>query len=168
MRDGMYASGVRASADSHLSESYDPVDRCLARPSIYPIRHSIPCWKNDKGWYWYAEDVKVPTIWDAARRASQNASIYWPVSVGGQITYNLPQIWRTGTEDDLKLQRMPARPAEQELSAGLGRYQAAWRKPSRRRFERALRSPARLKQACFTLYLPDWTLSSAGPSAASQ
>jgi predicted AlkP superfamily pyrophosphatase or phosphodiesterase len=43
--------------------------------------------------------------------------------VGAKITYNLPQIWRAGTDDDLKLQRALSTPGlEQELSAELGRY----------------------------------------------
>jgi len=45
------------------------------------------------------------------------------VSVGAKITYNLPQIWRAGTDDDLKLQRaLSTQGLEQELSAELGRY----------------------------------------------
>ncbi|HXP67415.1 MAG TPA: alkaline phosphatase family protein, partial [Steroidobacteraceae bacterium] len=51
------------------------------------------------------------------------ANVYWPVSVGAKITYNLPQIWRTGTDDDLKLQRaLSTSGLEQELTAELGRY----------------------------------------------
>jgi len=61
---------------------------------------------------------------DAAAAANlKTANIYWPVSVGARITYNLPQIWRAGTDDDLKLQRaLSTHGLEQELSAALGRY----------------------------------------------
>jgi hypothetical protein len=63
--------------------------------------------RNDRGWYWYAEDAQVATLWSAATAARlKTANVYWPTSVGAPITYNLPQIWRTGTDDDLK---MPAR-----------------------------------------------------------
>jgi predicted AlkP superfamily pyrophosphatase or phosphodiesterase len=45
------------------------------------------------------------------------------VSVGANVAFNLPQIWRAGTDDDLKLQRALSTPGlEQELSAELGRY----------------------------------------------
>jgi len=66
----------------------------------------------------------VPTLWDAAAAAHlATANVYWPVSVGANITYNLPQMWRTGTDDDLKLQRaLSTVGLEQDLSAGLGRY----------------------------------------------
>ncbi len=96
-----------------------------------PARHGIadnttfdPKLRNQRGWYWYAEDIQVPTLWDAAAAANlKTANIYWPVSVGAKITYNLPQIWRAGTDDDLKLQRALSTPGlEQELSAELGRY----------------------------------------------
>ncbi len=96
-----------------------------------PAKHGIldnttfdPKLRNQRGWYWYAEDIQVPTLWDAAAAAHLvTANIYWPVSVGARITYNLPQIWRAGTDDDLKLQRALSTPGlEQELAAELGRY----------------------------------------------
>jgi predicted AlkP superfamily pyrophosphatase or phosphodiesterase len=98
---------------------------------VSPVRHGIysnttfdPLGTNDHGWYWYTEDVRVFTLWDAAAAAHlRTANVYWPTSVGANITYNLPQIWRTGTADDLKLQRALSTPGlEQELSASLGRY----------------------------------------------
>jgi predicted AlkP superfamily pyrophosphatase or phosphodiesterase len=103
MADGAYSSGVRGIFDN---TTFDPKLR------------------NQRGWYWYAEDIKVPTLWDAAAAANlKTANIYWPVSVGANITYNLPQIWRAGTDDDLKLQRaLSTHGLEQELSAELGPY----------------------------------------------
>src|SRR6202042_1021135 len=95
-----------------------------ARHGIYSNTTFDPFKRNDRGWYWYAEDVKVPTLWSAAAAAHlTTANVYWPTSVGAPITYNLPQIWRSGTEDDLKLQRAVNTPGlEQELSKTLGRY----------------------------------------------
>jgi predicted AlkP superfamily pyrophosphatase or phosphodiesterase len=126
MRDGMYASGVRGVLPTVTYPSHTTLltGASPAKHGIYANTTFDPLLKNDKGWYWYAEDIKVPTLWDAAAAAHlKTASIYWPVSVGARITYNLPQIWRTGTEDDLKLQRALSTPGlEQELSAGLGRY----------------------------------------------
>src|SRR6202041_283558 len=109
-------------------------------------------------WYWYAEDIKVPTLWDAAAAANiETANINWPVSVGAKISYNLPQIWRTGTDDDLKLQRALSTPGlEQELSAELGRYpggmeEAVAQDEIRARF--AIRLLQRKHPAFFTVYL---------------
>jgi predicted AlkP superfamily pyrophosphatase or phosphodiesterase len=77
-----------------------------------PARHGIvnntsfdPMNINQGGWYWYASDFKLPTLWDAAHAAGLiTANVHWPTSVGARgITYNLPQIWRTGHGDDAKL-----------------------------------------------------------------
>lgn len=126
MTDGVYASGVRGVLPTLTYPSHTTLmtGASPARHGIYDNTTFDPLARNDKGWYWYAEDVKVPTLWDAAAAAHlKTASIYWPVSVGANITFNLPQIWRTGSEDDLKLQRALSTPGlEQELSADLGRY----------------------------------------------
>lgn len=79
---------------------------------VSPREHGVsnnltfdPEQKNQTGWYWYAADVRVPTLWAAAHAAGlSTANVHWPVSVGATgIHANLPQIWRTGTEDDRKL-----------------------------------------------------------------
>ncbi len=80
---------------------------------VAPARHGIvsnttfdPLQRNQTGWYWYAEDIKVPALWDAVRaRGGTVAAIHWPVNVGAAITWNVPQIWRTGMADDRKLVR---------------------------------------------------------------
>ncbi|HEY6618403.1 MAG TPA: ectonucleotide pyrophosphatase/phosphodiesterase [Steroidobacteraceae bacterium] len=126
MADGAYARGVRGVLPTLTYPSHTTL---LTGAS--PAKHGIidnttfdPKMRNQQGWYWYTEDIKVPTLWDAASAANlKTANIYWPVSVGAKITYNLPQIWRAGTDDDLKLQRALSTPGlEQELSAELGRY----------------------------------------------
>jgi len=124
--DGTYSSGVRGVLPTVTYPSHTTL-----LTGVSPAKHGIsanttfdPFNKNDKGWYWYAEDIKVPTLWDAAHAGGlTTASVYWPVSVGAHIDYNLPQIWRTGTADDLKLQRALSTPGlESELAAALGGY----------------------------------------------
>jgi predicted AlkP superfamily pyrophosphatase or phosphodiesterase len=126
MQDGMYANSVRGVLPTLTYPSHTTLltGAAPARHGIYDNTTFDPLNRNDKGWYWYAEDIKVPTLWDAAAAAHlTTANIYWPVTVGAPITYNLPQIWRTGTDDDLKLQRALSTPGlEQELSAAVGRY----------------------------------------------
>jgi predicted AlkP superfamily pyrophosphatase or phosphodiesterase len=77
-----------------------------------PARHGVvsnttfdPTWINQVGWYWYASDIRVPTLWSAAADAGKTVgSVHWPVSVAARgITWNLPQYWRTGHGDDAKL-----------------------------------------------------------------
>jgi predicted AlkP superfamily pyrophosphatase or phosphodiesterase len=99
-----------------------------------PGRHGIvsnttfdPMQINYGGWYWYATDIKVPTLWDAARGAGLSvANVHWPVSVGAtSITWNLPQIWRSGHSDDAKLIKALATAGlVGEFEAQLGPYAA--------------------------------------------
>lgn len=60
---------------------------------------------NQGGWYWYASDIKVPTLWEAASAKGYTVgNVHWPVSVHAKgVTWSLPQIWRTGHGDDDKL-----------------------------------------------------------------
>ena len=86
---------------------------------VSPARHGIvanttfdPLNSNDGGWYWYAEDDRAQTLWDAAFLARMTTgNVHWPVSVGARhVTWNLPQIWRTGQPDDRKLVRALSTP----------------------------------------------------------
>ncbi len=126
LRDGMYANAVRGVLPTLTYPSHTTLltGAAPARHGIYDNTTFDPLNRNQQGWYWYAEDIKVATLWDAAAAAHlTTANIYWPVTVAAPITFNLPQIWRTGTDDDLKLQRALSTPGlEQELSAQLGRY----------------------------------------------
>ncbi|HEY0799878.1 MAG TPA: ectonucleotide pyrophosphatase/phosphodiesterase [Steroidobacteraceae bacterium] len=126
MTEGAYASGVRGVLPTVTYPSHTTLltGAAPAKHGIYDNTTFDPLLRNERGWYWYAEDIKIPTLWDAAAAAHlKTANIYWPVSVGANITFNLPQIWRAGTDDDLKLQRaLSTAGLEQELSAGLGRY----------------------------------------------
>jgi predicted AlkP superfamily pyrophosphatase or phosphodiesterase len=126
MTEGVYANGVRGVLPTVTYPSHTTLitGASPARHGVYDNTTFDPLARNERGWYWYAEDIKVPTLWDAAAAAHlKTASVYWPVSVSANITYNLPQIWRTGMDDDLKLQRALSTPGlEQELSAELGHY----------------------------------------------
>ncbi|HXU91582.1 MAG TPA: ectonucleotide pyrophosphatase/phosphodiesterase [Methylomirabilota bacterium] len=77
-------------------------------------------------WYWYAEDIKVPTLWDAAARAGwTTANIQWPVTVGARVTWNIPDYWRSAL-DDPKIRRALSTPGLlAALEAELGAYPEA-------------------------------------------
>jgi predicted AlkP superfamily pyrophosphatase or phosphodiesterase len=81
-----------------------------------------PLSKNLGGWYWYAEDIRVPALWDvAAKKGMPTSSVDWPVTVGANITYNIAQYWRASTQDDHKIIRAVSTPgllAEAELVLG--------------------------------------------------
>ncbi len=99
---------------------------------VSPAKHGIvgnnsfdPMQINQGGWYWYATDFKVPTLWDAAAKAGlSTANIHWPVSVQAKaVRWNIPQIWRTGHSDDAKLLKALATPGLIEtLEKDIGSY----------------------------------------------
>ena len=101
---------------------------------VAPAKHGIPSntvfnplRTGPAAWYWYAEDIAAPTLWDAAARAGwRTASIQWPVTVGARITWNIPEFWRPGSGDDTKLLRVVSTPGLlAELEAALGPYPRA-------------------------------------------
>ena len=86
---------------------------------VWPLVHGVsnnvvfdPLQKNQEGWYWYASDIKVPTLWDAVHnQGGVVASFGWPVSVGTRsIDENVPEYWRARTPEDAKLIRALATP----------------------------------------------------------
>ncbi|MBM9545708.1 alkaline phosphatase family protein [Leptospira sp. 201903074] len=78
-----------------------------AEHGIYNNTLSDPFEKNDGGWMWYAEDILVPSLWDLAKENHKTtANVFWPVTVGADINWNLPQYWRKKNPEDDKLLRV--------------------------------------------------------------
>ena len=127
LRDGAHARSVTGVLPTVTYPSHTTL-----LTGVSPARHGIvgnttldPTNINAGGWYWYAEDIKVPTLWDAARAKGLSVgNVHWPVSVGASaISWNLPQIWRSGHPDDEKMIRALATPGLlAPMEARLGRY----------------------------------------------
>jgi predicted AlkP superfamily pyrophosphatase or phosphodiesterase len=101
---GAYASGVR-----NVLPTITYPDHTTLITGVWPIRHGIPgnvtfdpLQKNMSGWYWYARDIKVETLWDAVHAAhGKVASLSWPVSVDApSIDENVPEYWRANVDDE--------------------------------------------------------------------
>ena len=127
VKEGSYASGVRGVLPTVTYPSH-----ATLLTGVSPAKHGIigntsfdPMQINQGGWYWYASDYKVPTLWDAAAKAGMaTGNVHWPVSVDAKsVKWNIPQIWRTGHTDDAKLMKSLATPGLIEsLEAKLGEY----------------------------------------------
>ncbi len=127
VREGTYASGVKGVLPTVTYPSH-----ATLLTGASPAKHGIignnsfdPMQINQGGWYWYASDYKVPTLWDAAAKAGlSTANVHWPVSVDAKsIKWNIPQIWRTGHGDDAKLVKALSTPGLVEsLERELGAY----------------------------------------------
>jgi len=126
LREGAYSTGVHGVVPTVTYPSHTTLITGVspARHGIYANTTFDPLRKNFGGWYWYAEDIKVPTLWDAAADAGlSTANVHWPVSVAARITWNLPQYWRAGTPDDRKLLRILSTPGLLDaLEKDLGPY----------------------------------------------
>lgn len=52
-------------------------------------------------WNWFTDSIKVETIWQKAKGSGlRTAAILWPVTVGANIDYNIPEIWSTDSSHD--------------------------------------------------------------------
>ena len=126
LKQGAYAQTVRGVLPTLTYPSHTTLITGVS-PELHGIGGNLtfdPYNKNQFGWDWYATDIKVPTLWDAAHAAGlHTANVHWPVSVGAQVDWNLPQIWRTGTADDRKLLAALATPGLlPSLEKDLGPY----------------------------------------------
>ena len=93
MKTGAYAEGVRGSFPTVTYPSHTTIVT-----GVLPAKHGIyyntpvePLGISGK-WFWYYKDIKVPTLWTAAKDAGlTTAGVSWPVTVGAPIDYNLPE-----------------------------------------------------------------------------
>jgi predicted AlkP superfamily pyrophosphatase or phosphodiesterase len=108
VKTGLYSTGVH---DALPSVTY-PNHTTLVT-GVWPAVHGIasnetfdPLRKNMGGWYWYAVDIKAPTLWQAVHAAGGRvASLGWPVTVDQPvIDDNIPEYWRAHDAEDRKLE----------------------------------------------------------------
>src|SRR5579883_2993360 len=123
LKQGSYADGVVGVLPTVTYPSHTTLIT-----GVWPAKHGIyantlfaPLDKAKMAWYWFAEDLKVPTLYNAAMAAGRTtAAIQWPVTVGAKVTWNIPEVWRAADENDIKWVRATATPglldeAEKEI-----------------------------------------------------
>jgi predicted AlkP superfamily pyrophosphatase or phosphodiesterase len=113
VKEGSYAANVTGVEPTVTYPSHTTMVTGVspAKHGIYNNTTFDPFGKNLGGWYWYVEDIKVTTLWEAVNKAGgTTASVDWPVSASAPIKYNIVQIWRAGTPDDRKLIRALSTP----------------------------------------------------------
>lgn len=103
---------------------------------VVPARHGVaantpfdPEGASKGQWRWYAEEIRVRALWDATREAGlASGAMYWPVTVGAAIDWNVPQIWRSKTDfDDALLRALSTPGLAREVSAAIGALPAEHR-----------------------------------------
>lgn len=71
---------------------------------IYTNTPLDPFGRSNGGWFYYAEQIKAPTIWQVLRKAGlKTAAVSWPVTVGAGIDYLLPEYRPVRTPEDVAL-----------------------------------------------------------------
>ncbi len=96
MREGSYAEGALSVMPSVTFPAHTTMIT-----GVNPARHGIennlvfdPDGALGGGWHWFYEDLKVGTIFDAARKQGiRTASVTWPVTAGAPIDLNLPDMY---------------------------------------------------------------------------
>jgi len=108
VRQGAYSEGVRGVFPTVTYPSHTAMVTG-ANPGTHGIVTNgawAPLGVPAGAWRWYAQEIRVPTLWDLARaRGLKTALIFWPVTVGARGTVVVPEFWReaTGTAEDAKL-----------------------------------------------------------------
>lgn len=126
LKEGAYAEGVQGVIPTTTYPSHTTL-----LTGVWPAKHGVlantifdPQRASERAWYWYAEDIKTPTLWDAAARAGwKTASVQWPVSVGARVDWNIPEFWHYGGPGDAKLMRLVSTPGLlPQMEKDLGEY----------------------------------------------
>ena len=127
----LVAEGAHASGVTGVLPTVTYPSHATMVTGVSPSKHGVianspfdPFGKNLNGWYWYSEDIKVPTLWDACAKARlSTGSVDWPVTVGANITFNIVQYWRADNAEDRKAIRALSTPGLlSEAEAALGSY----------------------------------------------
>ena len=105
LRDGAHARGVTGVWPTVTYPSHTTLLTGLA-PAEHGIYNNLefdPKHTFADSWYWYAQQIRVPTLWQAAHEAGlSTASIGWPVSVGATaVDFLIPEYWRVARLTDV-------------------------------------------------------------------
>lgn len=113
--EGAYAAGVIGVLPSVTYASHTTLIT-----GVPPAAHGIfgnaifdPEGRSNGAWYWYARDIAVPSLIDAARAGGMTtAAVSWPVTVGLQADYRVPEFWRNRSShpSDFSLMRALSTP----------------------------------------------------------
>lgn len=107
LTSGAYAEGVISVVPSVTYPSHTTLVT-----GVWPAEHGIhangvfdPFNPGQDEWYWYASEIKTPTLWEAASKAGMvTASVSWPVTVDARwVKYAIPEFWRAKLPQNLKL-----------------------------------------------------------------
>jgi len=130
--EGSHASGVKGVVPTVTYPAHTTMVT-----GVSPAKHGIltnnpfdPLSKNMGGWYWYADEIKTKTLWEAAlQKGLKVSAVDWPVTVGAQIPFLIPQLF-SGPQpapNDARILRTVSTPGlVQEVEKAVGEYPAGY------------------------------------------
>jgi predicted AlkP superfamily pyrophosphatase or phosphodiesterase len=94
---GAYAEGVEGIFPTVTYPAHTTIITGV-HPAIHGILQNrpfeAPTAPQTQEWYWFADAVKTETLWSIAKQSGLvTASVGWPVTVGANIDYNVPEIF---------------------------------------------------------------------------
>ena len=94
--EGSFAEGVEGVYPTVTYPSHTTIvtGRMPAEHGIYTNLSSRQPGKNPNDWFWLADTIKVPALWDEARQHHlTSGAVSWPVTVHAAIDWNVPEVW---------------------------------------------------------------------------
>jgi len=93
---GAYAEGVEGVFPTVTYPAHTTMITGV-RPAVHGIVQNrifeAPTAPQTKEWYWFADALKAETLWSLAKKSGLiTAAVGWPVTVGADIDYNVPEI----------------------------------------------------------------------------
>jgi predicted AlkP superfamily pyrophosphatase or phosphodiesterase len=119
VRDGVYSEGVVGVWPTVTYPSHTTLLTGVS-PAEHGIHNNLefdPGRNFSGAWYWYAPQIRVPTLWQIAHNAGlRTASVGWPVSVGAtDVDWLIPEFWRNASPSSAP------NPSDRELIVALSR-----------------------------------------------
>lgn len=66
--------------------------------------HSPDQKQQNQDWNWFAHEIRTPTLWTEARKKGlTTAAVGWPVTVGAEIDYQIPEYWKGPFDTSLQI-----------------------------------------------------------------
>ena len=95
--------GASAEAVYPVFPSYTYPNHTSIATGCRPARHGIHTnvKLNSKAWYWDSSNIAVPTLWTRAKQEGLRVALLsWPVSVGANVDFNIPEIFSVKGAND--------------------------------------------------------------------
>ena len=110
---GAWSSGVRGIVPTVTYPSHTTLITGVT-PAVHGIvdnRIFDPEGRAQEAWFWYADAIRVPTLPGLVQAAGGvAAAVSWPVTVGMELDFNVPEFWRSNHIETLSLIRALSRP----------------------------------------------------------